>query len=87
MKINLIKLSDDTAIVDLLNSIPHYIVEVERLTSWCERSFWELNVTKTKELLIDLCKQPPAVSPIKMDSKVAERFEKYKILKLLQTAN
>ena len=64
---------DDTAIVDLSNSIPHYIEEVEGFTTWCKDSFLDLNVTKTKELLFDLRKQPPAVSPTTIDGDIVER--------------
>ena len=58
-------------IVDLSNSIPHYM-EVEGFTTWCEDNFLDLNVTKTKELLIDFRKQPPAVSPITIDGEIVE---------------
>ena len=68
--------SDDTAIVDLSNSIPHYIEEVVRFTTWCKDNFLDLNVTKTKELIIDISKQPPAVSPITIDGEIVERVEK-----------
>ena len=73
-----IKYSDDTAIVDSSNSTPHYIEEVEGFTTWCKDNFLDLNVTKTKELLIDLRKQPLAVSPITIDGEIVERVEKYK---------
>ena len=43
-------------------------------------NFFDLNVTKTKELLIDFRKQPPAVSPITIDGDIVERVEKYKYL-------
>ena len=56
----------------LSNSIPHYIEEVERFTTWCKDNVLDLNVTKTKELLIDLWKQPPAVSPITIDGEIVE---------------
>ena len=69
-----IKYSDDTAIVDLSNSIPHYI-EVDRFTTWCKDIFLHLNVTKTKELLIDFRKQPPAVSPITIDGEIVEKYK------------
>ena len=71
------KYSDDTAIVDLSNSIPHYIEEVERFTTWCKDNFVDLNVTQTKELFIDFRKQPLAVSPITIDGEIVERVEKY----------
>ena len=78
-----IKYSDDTAIVDLSNSIPHYIEEVVRFTTWCKANFLDLNVAKTKELLIDFMKQPPAVSPITIDGEIVERVEKYKYLGII----
>ena len=78
-----IEYSDDTAIVDLSNSIPHYIEEVERSTTWCKANFLDLNVAKTKELLIDFRKQPLAVSPITIDGEIVERVEKYKYLGII----
>ena len=78
-----IKYSDDTAIVDLSNSIQHYIEEVERFTTWCKDNFLDLNVTKTKELLIDFRKQPPAVSTITIHGEIVERVEKYKYLGII----
>ena len=64
--------SDDTAIVDLSNSIPHYMEEIKKFTTWSKYNFLDLNVTKTKELLIDFRKQPPAVSPITIDGDIVE---------------
>ena len=69
-----IKYSDDTVIVDLSNSIPHYI-EVERFTTWCKDNFLDLNVIKTKELLIDFRNQPLAVSPITIDGEIVEKYK------------
>ena len=40
-------------------------------------------MTKTKELLIDFRKQPPAVSPITIDGEIVERVEKYKYLGII----
>ena len=77
------KCLDDTAIVDLSNSIPHYIEEVERFTTWCKDNFLDLNVTKAKELLIDFMNQPPAVSPFTIDGEIVERVEKYKYLGII----
>ena len=50
--------------------------EAERFTTWCKDNFLEFNVTKTKELLIDFRKQPPAVSPITIDGEIVERVKK-----------
>ena len=40
-------------------------------------------MAKTKELLIDFRKQPPAVSPITIDGEIVERVEKYKYLGII----
>ena len=48
-----------------------------------QRKLFDLNVTKTKELLIDFWKQPPAVTPITMDGEIVERVEKYKYLRII----
>ena len=40
-------------------------------------------MTKTKELLIDFRKQPPAVSSITIDGEIVERVEKYKYLGII----
>ena len=72
-----------TFLTDLSNSIPHYIEEVDRFTTWCKANFLDLNVAKTKELLIDFRKQPPAVSPITIDGEIVERVEKYKYLGII----
>ena len=78
-----IKYSDDTVIVDFSNSIPHYTKEVEKFMTWCKDNILDLNITKTKELLIDFRKQPPAVLPITMDGEIVERVEKYKYLGII----
>ena len=77
------KYSDDTTIVDLSISIQHYIEDVERFTTWCKDNFLDINVTKTRELLIDFRKLPRAVSPITIDGEIVERVEKYKYLGII----
>ena len=72
-----------TVIVDLSNSIPHYIAEVERFMTWCKDNFLDLNLSKTKELLIDFRKQPLAVPPITIDGEIVDRVEKYKYLGII----
>ena len=74
---------DSTAIVDLSNSIPHYMEEVERFMTWCKDNFLDLNMTITKELLIDFRKQPPALPPITMDDETVEIVEKYEYLGII----
>ena len=48
----IIKYSDDSAILDLSND-NYYFTEVAKFTEWCEMNYLMLNVSKTKELVID----------------------------------
>ena len=52
------------------------MAEVEIFTRGCKEKFLNLNVTKTKELLIDVRKKPPAVPPITIDGRIVERVDK-----------
>ena len=48
-----VKYSDDTVIVELSNSIPHYLADVERSTTWRKLTF----LTSTMQFLIDFMKR------------------------------
>ena len=54
------------------------MAEVEKFTTWCNDNFLVHNMAKTKELLIDFRKQPPAISPITIHGENVERVKKYK---------
>ena len=54
----IIKYSDDSAILDLSNDNNYYFTEVAKFTEWCEMNYLMLNVSKTKELVIDFCQKP-----------------------------
>ncbi len=49
------KFADDTVVLGLIsnNDETAYLGEVERLTSWCQDNCLSLNVSKTKELIVD----------------------------------
>lgn len=52
---SIVKFADDTVVVGLIsnNDETAYLNEVEMLSSWCAENSLELNVTKTKELVVD----------------------------------
>lgn len=59
----IIKYADDTVIIGLISKDDDskYKEEVENFTKWCDDNFLNLNVTKTKEMIIDFrtgSKQP-----------------------------
>ncbi len=59
---SIIKFADDTVVLGLIsnNDETAYLDEVERLTSWCQDNCLSLNVSKTKELIVDFRKRQPA---------------------------
>ncbi len=56
---SIIKFADDTVVLGLIsnNDETAYLDEVERLTSWCQDNCLFLNVSKTKELIVDFRKR------------------------------
>ncbi len=56
---SIVKFADDTVVLALIskNDETAYLAEVERLTSWCQDNCLSLNVSKTKELIVDFRKR------------------------------
>ncbi len=56
---SIFKFADDTVVLGLIsnNDETAYLDEVERLTSWCQDNGLSLNVSKTKELIVDFRKR------------------------------
>ena len=75
-----IKYSDDTAIEDLSNSDSVYFDAVARFSAWCKDNFLELNVKKTKELVIDFRQGKSSVPDLFIEGMKVERVSEYKYL-------
>ncbi len=56
---SIVKLADDTVVLGLISNTDETanLDEVERLTSWCQDNCISLNVSKTKELIVDFRKR------------------------------
>ena len=75
------KYADDTAIVSLcVNKDVIYREEVNNFSTWCKDNFLELNVNKTKELIIDFSKTPVQHEPLEINDETVEVVEEYKYL-------
>ncbi len=58
-----------------------YLDEVERLTSWCQDNCLSLNVSKTKELIVDFRKrQQRPYTPLMISGTPVERVSSFKYL-------
>ena len=75
-----VKYSDDTALEDLSNSDANYFAEVKRFCEWCRDNYLDLNVSKTKELVIDFRLNSAPLPDLIIDGELVERVESYKYL-------
>ncbi len=80
---SIIKFADDTVVLGLINNNDEaaYLEEVERLTSWCQDNCLSLNVSKTKELIVDFRKrQQRPYTPLMISGTPVERVSSFKYL-------
>ncbi len=85
---SIVKFADDTVVLGLINYdvneaayLAAYLDEVERLTSWCQDNCLSLNVSKTKELIVDLRKrQQRSYTPLMISGTPVERVSSFKYL-------
>jgi hypothetical protein len=76
----LIKYSDDSALEDLSNSDAVYFEQVRKFSTWCKTNYLDLNVKKTKEMLIDFRKNPAPIPDLLIDGVKVERVDEYRYL-------
>ncbi len=80
---SIIKFADDTVVLGLIsnNDETAYLDEVERLTSWCQDNCFSLNVSKTKELIVDFRKRHLLpYTPLMISGTPVERVSSFKYL-------
>ena len=78
----IIKFADDTTVVGLItdNDETAYREDVRELAVWCLDNNISLNVSKTKELIVDYRKRRAEQAPVNIDGAVVERVESFKFL-------
>ncbi len=80
---SIVTFSDDTVVLGLIsnNDETAYLDEVERLTSRCQDNCLSLNVSKTKELIVDFRKrQQRPCTPLMISGTPVERVSSFKYL-------
>ena len=81
----IIKYADDTVIIGLLTDQDgpnenFYTSDKERFNAWCKHNFHNLNVNKTKEMIIDYNIDNPELIPIKISGEAVDVVKTYKYL-------
>ena len=92
--VKLIKFADDTTVEGLITkekgiagdesgmiAEESYRCEIERLSNWCFENNLELNIDKTKEMIVDFRrKNKSPINPLTINGKVVEQVSKFKFL-------
>ena len=75
----MVKFADDTSLSGLIQEDDaSYREAVEELIEWCDRNYLELNVTKTKELVINFRRAKVYMDPIIIRGQPVEIVTNYK---------
>ncbi|KAL0203335.1 hypothetical protein M9458_001353, partial [Cirrhinus mrigala] len=76
------KISDDSAIVGCIKGGDdlEYRMAVDSFVDWCELNQLKLNIQKTKELVVDLRRSRPPVTPLSIRGVDVEIVQDYKYL-------
>jgi hypothetical protein len=79
------KFSDDSAIVGCVldNNEEMYREQISLFVKWCDVNFLELNVKKTKEIIIDFRRKKEAVQPVIIKDQPIDIVSEYKYLGVL----
>ena len=76
----IIKFSDDTALVDVSDSVLKYEQSVSVFDEWCEANVLEMNVGKTKEMIVDYKRNQTDVAALQLKGQTVERVQEYRYL-------
>ena len=80
--VKMLKLADDTTLIGLISGDDDsaYRNEILSLTEWCSHHNLELNIVKTKELVVDFWRQRKDTPPLSINAAVVERVDSFKFL-------
>lgn len=83
-----VKFAEDTTVLRLITNDDEmdYRNEVQHLVLWCDNNNLVLNIKKTKEIIVDCCKNKPSNHrPLSIGSEVVERVSSFKFLGVTMT--
>ena len=78
----LVKFSDDTTVSGLISECDEsiYREEVQRMVTWCDQNNLVLNVSKTKEIVVDFRTKPTEITPLVINDETVEIVSDFKFL-------
>ncbi|KAK1796915.1 hypothetical protein P4O66_000995 [Electrophorus voltai] len=79
----IVKFADDTVVMGLIsdNNERAYLEEIKHLENWCQENNLLLNMSKTKELIVDCSKkQERHYQPVRISGTTVERVDSFRYL-------
>ncbi|KAK1805683.1 hypothetical protein P4O66_019240, partial [Electrophorus voltai] len=79
----IVKFADDTIVMGLIldNDERAYLEEIKHLENWCQENNFLLNISKTKELIVDCSKkQKRHCQPVRINGTTVERVDSFRYL-------
>ncbi|XP_078001064.1 uncharacterized protein LOC144453614 [Glandiceps talaboti] len=84
----IIKFADDTTVGGLIkNDETSYRNEVNSIITWCSENNLELNVKKTKEIIVDFRRNPSDIVPLVINNSEVEIVQYFKFLGVYLSAD
>ena len=82
---SIVKFTDDTVSIKLISNddSSKYVDEINKFATYYDTNFIELNVKKTKEMIIDFRKSKALPDPIIINDHTVERVRTYKYLGIM----
>ena len=79
---SIVKFADDTVLIGLISDddSSKYVDEINKFATYCKTNFLEINVKKTKEMIIDLRKSKALPDPTIINDHMVERVCTHKYL-------
>ena len=86
---SIVKFADDTVLIGLISDddSSKYVDEINKFVTYCKINFLELNVKKTKEMIIDFRKSNALPDPFIINDHTVERVRTYKYLGVMLNNN
>ena len=80
--VKMFKFADDTTVTGLIsgNDETAYRGVVSSITEWCDQNNLSLNISKTKEIVVDYCKNKVELQPLFINDQAVEIVENFKFL-------